>query len=359
MEAAKDTAQGVVDTVSEPVSAVSEKVSAVSEKVSAATASVSKKLGLSGMTENKNIALVFFGYLVVALIVFVLAYVLYSYLANKIVQSESYLLPETKYPLLGTEFTKASGKGIPASGNGKRQTIAFWVYINDVEKYKGLYRHIWHRGDKAVNGASPLVFMDKTSNKIHIRYDDITSPAQISMSKPFVDTKSITPAGAEAATVYTVKNDADKIPFDLATHGITIDYVPIQRWVHVAVVVNEEVNGGSIQAFLDGELVKSVEAGKTISVEFVAGSAKQTVTQEHKFQNMNLDKPGDVYIGGSMLESVGPGFSGLLSKIVIVNHDLNVKDIYNLYIQGPIDNMAAKLGMPAYGMRSPIYKIGS
>lgn len=345
MEAAKETAQEVATAVSEPVSA--------------ATAKISEKLGLSGVTENKSVALVFFGYLVVALIVFVLAYVLYSYLAKKIVQSETYLLPETKYPILGTEFTKVGGKSIPPSGNGKRQTIAFWIYINDVEKYKGLYRHIWHRGDKQANGASPLVFMDKTANKIHIRYDDITSPAQISMSKPFVDTKSITVAGAAAPTTYTVSKDTDKIPYDLATHGITIDYIPIQRWVHVAVVINEEVNGGSIQAFLDGELVKSVEAGKSISVEFVAGASKQTVTQEYKFQNLNLDKPGDIYIGGSMLESVGPGFAGLLSKIVFVNHDLNVKDIYNLYIEGPIDNLAAKLGMPAYGLRSPVYKIGS
>lgn len=343
MEAAKETAQTAIESVSKPVAE--------------ATAKVTESLGLSNVTSNTNIALVFFGYLVVAFIVFVLAYVLYYYLAKKIVQSATYLLPETKYPILGTEFTKASGKDIPPSGNGKRQTIAFWIYINDVDKYKGLYRHIWHRGEKQANGASPLVFMDKTANKIHIRYDDLTSPAQISMSAPYVDTKDITVA--DASVKYKVAKDADKLPYDLATHGITIDYVPIQRWVHVAVVVNEEVNGGSIQAFLDGELVKSVEAGKTINIEFASGAARQTVTQEYKFQNLNLDKAGDVYIGGSLLESVGPGFAGLVSKILFVNHDLNVKDIYNIYIQGPIDNLAAKLGMPAYGVRSPIYKIGS
>jgi hypothetical protein len=129
--------------------------------------------------------------------------------------------------------------------------------------------------------------------------------------------------------------------------------------VHVVVVVNEEVSGGSIQAFLDGELVKSVEAGKTVNVEFVRSAATKIHSQEYKFQNLNLDKVGDVYIGGSLMESVGPGFAGLISKITFVNHDLNIKDIYNLYREGPIDNMAAKLGMPAYGVRSPIYKIGS
>jgi hypothetical protein len=340
--------------------AVKETAEKIAEPVSNAASTLTEKLGVAG---DSNIALVFFGYLLVAVVVFILAYVLYSYLAKKIVQSESYLLPETKVPVLGTEFTKVVGSKIPMSGNGKRQTISFWIYVNDVERYKGLYRHIWHRGEKGVNGASPLIFMDKTSNKIHVRFDDLTNPKPITMTKPFVDEKmiAITPAGggADQEVKFTVSKPEEKLMYDLATHGITIDYIPLQRWVHVAIVINEEVNGGSVQAFLDGELVKSAEAGKSITVEFTDGTNKKNVAQTYSFQNMNLDKPGDVYIGGSLMESVGPGFSGLVSKIVYVNHDMNVKDIYNLYLQGPIDNLAAKLGMPAYGVRSPIYKIGS
>jgi hypothetical protein len=338
--------------------AITDVAKETAEKMSEPIAAASSKLG--AITENKNIALVFFGFVVVAFVVFVLAYILYTYLAKKVVQSETYLLPETKYPILGTEFTKVSGKGIPMSGNGKRQTISFWVYINDIDKFKGLYRHMWHRGEKDANASSPLVFMDKHNNQIHIRFDDLNNPKAISMSAPFVATREFPRASPSTdVDVYTVKNDAQKIPYDLATHGISIDYVPIQRWVHVAVVVNEEVSGGSIQAFLDGELVKSVESGKTIQIEFVNGATTKTHSQEYKFQNLNLDKVGDVYIGGSLMESVGPGFAGLISKITFVNHDLNIKDIYNLYREGPIDNMAAKLGMPAYGVRSPIYKIGS
>jgi hypothetical protein len=340
--------------------AVKETADKIAEPVSAAAASISEKLGVGG---DSNIAMVFFGYLLLAVVVFVLAYVLYYYLAKKIVQSASYLLPETKTPILGTEFTKVLGNEIPLSGNGKRQTISFWIYVNDVERYKGIYRHIWHRGGKEVNGASPLIFMDKSSNKIHVRFDDLTNPEAISIAKPFVDTKKLkvvpVGGGAEQEVIFKVSKPDESLMYDLATHGITIDYIPLQRWVHVAIVVNEEVNGGSIQAFLDGELVKSAEAGKTITVEFTDGTNKKNVAQTYSFQNMNLDKPGDVYVGGSLMESSGPGFSGLVSKIYYANHDMNVKDIYNLYLQGPIDNLAAKLGMPAYGVRSPIYKIGS
>jgi len=159
-----------------------------------------------------------------------------------------------------------------------------------------------------------------------------------------------------------VSKDEDRVLFDLATHGVTIDYVPLQRWVHVAIVVNEEVNSGTISVFLDGELVKHEMSGKqTKKIEFQIEGTNAPVMESvvRKFQNLNLDKTGNIWVGGSMMETdIGPGFSGLVSKIEFVNYDMNASDIYDKYMQGPIDNMASKLGLPAYGMRSPIYRVG-
>lgn len=330
----------------------------VMEPVKKASSSVAERM--ADITGNKNIMVVFFGFLIVAVVVFIIAYLLYSYLTKKKIQSTKYLLPETKFPIIGTEFTKVAGNNIPMSGNGKRMTISFWMYIHDIDKYKGVYRHIWHRGDKDVNGSSPLIFLDKDTTKLHVRFNDVNNPQAISITNPYNHAREFT-SGASTVKKFVTK-ESDRLVYDLATHGITIDYIPLQRWVHVAIVVNEEVNRGSIQAFLDGELVKSVESGKTTPpIEFAeaSGQNKSMYSQTYEFQNLNLDKPGDIYIGGSLMENAGPGFSGLVSKITFVNHDLNVKDIYNLYIEGPIDNLAAKLGLPAYGVRSPIYKIGS
>ena len=277
-------------------------------------------------------------------------------------------------PLMGSEYKKLAGAEIPRAYNGKRMTISFWVYIHDVDRYKGIYRHLWHRGDKTVVGASPLVFLDKDSNRMHIRFEkhaaitqnlDMAVPFDRTVDMPVLDRAS----GATSATNFkgTIENLDHAIMLDLATHGITIDYIPIQRWVHVAIVVNEEVNGGMMYAYLDGELVKQETSGRAISKETIvkgkyAGNdtlktVLTTVRKVREYQGMNLDKPGDVYTGGSTVEDVGPGFSGLVSNIYFANHDLNAADIYKIYEQGPVDNLAAKLGLPAYGVRSPVYRM--
>ena len=52
------------------------------------------------------------------------------------------------------------------------------------------------------------------------------------------------------------------------------------------------------------------------------------------------------------------GFAGLISRVSISNFDMNVREVKAKYISGPVDNISSKLGMPAYGVRNPIYKIG-
>jgi hypothetical protein len=73
--------------------------------------------------------------------------------------------------------------------------------------------------------------------------------------------------------------------------------------------------------------------------------------------NADLDKKGHVYVGGSTSGTSGPGFSGMVSKITFANFDMNAKDVYDNYLNGPIDSLLAKMGLPAYGVQAPIYKI--
>jgi hypothetical protein len=128
--------------------------------------------------------------------------------------------------------------------------------------------------------------------------------------------------------------------------GIEIPYVPLQRWVHVAIVINENSNGGTITAYIDGDISNTVSSGE-----------KHEKYGDITISNLNIDKKGDLFVGGNAYSSEGPGFSGLISKFTMYNYDLNQQDIYREYNDGPIDGLLAKLGLGAYGLRAPIYRI--
>jgi len=72
----------------------------------------------------------------------------------------------------------------------------------------------------------------------------------------------------------------------------------------------------------------------------------------------NLTKRGDIWVGGSSTGEAGQGFSGLTAKVAFANYDMNASEIYKEYLKGPVDNLTSKLGLPAYGLRSHVYRIG-
>jgi hypothetical protein len=352
----------------EPPSTISKAASSVSNTISNASE------GLTNFFGSVSASSVFVGAVIAAIVALVVAYILYRIITGTVSNRKGATIPETKVPIMATTYMQGNGSVIPAAGNGKRMSINFWIYIHDIDKYKGLYRHVFHRGDKKIDGASPTVFLDKDLNKLYVRFESTLANTNnkpiSSMSKPY----STDATGAAQTAFNTSKTDyfksssatdADKIKADLLTRGIAIDYIPLQRWVFVSVVVNEEVQKGTISAYIDGELVKTVTSDQYVQLsgnKSVAGATATPVTNEkffNNFQNLMLDKGGDVWVGGNEIDAtIGPGFAGLVSSISFFNYDMNAKDIYDVYVKGPIDNILAKMGLPAYGVRSPVYRIG-
>jgi len=346
------------DTPAETVSSLPPKVEEVKNKV-------------SGFLSNLS-GIVVIGAIVAILIILGVAYYLYNKLTTLSTKgNRGVLLEGSKVPLLGTVLTKLDGTVIPLAGNGQRMSMSFWIYLNDIDKFNGTYRHILHRGDPVLTGASPLVFLDKSTNKLHIRFDRPPLLSSTDMSRPYntdlelTDTNTypelaskITAGGSpKTITKNDIKED-DKLTLDLMKHGITIDYIPLKRWVHVAVVVNDQADKGVVSAYVDGELVKSVDSRMT--QQFNDNTAAMgSYKVRYDFTNINLDKAGNIYVGGSTTDmKVGPGFDGALSKVQFFNYDMNAKDVYDVYLQGPIENPLSKIGLAPYGIRNPVYKLG-
>lgn len=321
---------------------------------------------VAGLFSNLS-SVVVIGSVIAIFIVLAVAYLVYSNLTRISTKGNTGVLLEgTKVPVLGTFITKLDGSVIPLAGNGQRLSMAFWIYLNDIEKFNGTYRHILHRGDSAIASASPLVFLDKDTNKLHIRFDKPPALTSTDMSRPYNTDAEL--GNTTAYPELSVPNEAgapvlrsgikaeDKLTLDLMKHGITIDYIPLKRWVHVAVVVNDQADKGVISAYVDGELVKSVDSRMNQKFTETSGTP---YTVRFDFTNINLDKAGNIFIGGSSTDmKLGPGFDGALSKLQFFNHDINAKDVYNIYLEGPIDNPLSKVGLAAYGIRNPVYKLG-
>lgn len=330
-------------TPAEPAVSLPPQVEEVKSKVSAFFANTS--------------AVVILGSIIAVIVILTVAYIIYDRLIRISTKGNTgVLLQDSKVPMLGTVITKLDGSPIPLAGNGQRMSMSFWIYLNDIDKFNGTYRHIFHRGDTSIVGSSPLVFLDKDTNKLHIRFDKAPSLTSADMSRPFnTDTEMANVTTYPELQGKPIK-DEDRLKLDMMKHGITIDYIPLKRWVHVAVVVNDQADRGVINAYVDGELVKSVDSRMS---EKLYDTTNNTYDVRYNFTNINLDKPGNIFVGGSSTDmKLGPGFDGALSKVQFFNYDINAKDVYNVYLAGPIDNPLGRVGLAAYGIRNPIYKLG-
>lgn len=287
-----------------------------------------------------NNSSLFIGLLIVILICAIVAYTLYYLITTKLFLNVKQVADKTKIPILGTSYSTFDFT-INKTGNGDRRTYTFWIYIHDMTKNSGNYKHVLSLNsgsDKDIRNASPLIFLDTTNNRLYIR-----------LSRTNKDYSG----SADYTNISDLKNLADGVALDrFMTQGIVIPYVPLQRWVHIGIVCNANSYKNYIYTYVDGDLVNTSstdENDRYITVP--AGSTNRA----KDYRNLDINVSGILRIGGDGNDFYG--FSGLVSKFTTFNYELNQKDIYQEYNDGPIGSMFAKLGLGLYGIQSPIYKI--
>ena len=300
------------------------------EKVASSTSSTlssSVQSGYNSMFEGSKL---YIGLIVVVIVCVLLAYLLYYLITTRVFLQSILMAEETKSPVLCNEKRKIKF-AYEKTGNGERRSFTFWIYIHDMTKYKGMYKNVFNisatEKNTDITKTSPYVFLDKDNNRMYVRFGSINPETQ------FNNYSDIT---------------SDKLG-DFMKQGITIPYIPLQRWVHISIVCNANSYKNYIYAYVDGDLVNSTSTGETDN--FIAGSKKD-------LRNLDMNVNGYLNIGGNNNDfAEGPGFSGLVSKITTYNYELNQKDIFSDYYKGPIGGFFSKIGLSNYGVRSPIYKI--
>ena len=160
-----------------------------------------------------------------------------------------------------------------------------------------------------------------------------------------------------ATVTHSTPDDLFLVHNNLVT-GIEIEYIPLQRWVHVGIVIND-IGGGPFNVFIDGNYLKT-ENNQTVQDKNNSSSNRRSYYKQANYINvsrLNLNNEGELHIGGDKVGSTMYGFSGLVSKFSIFNYDMNRNDIYKEYSAGPMKGVLASMGLSAYGIRNPIYKI--
>lgn len=282
-----------------------------------------------------------------AAIAFFVAFILYWVITRTTnpVKKITHMLQDTKTPKAGYEVSLASTEGMPTLRN--KATVSFWMYVNEFTDVPTLqnnnsntiYRHVWHRGDMkwtdTPENTTPLVLLQSSKSR--------NTPQTNSLMVLFRSTDAGNPWDGKLTSPLRTT----KINYMLAARGISIDYIPVKRWVHIAVTVDKDSK--VIKAYMDGQLVKSID--NRVST-IVSG-----VTVGRQFATTDLNGAGDIHIGGRPTSDLGLGFPGLVSNIRFSNWAMSSSEVYGEYKKGPVDNLMAKLGLPAYSLQAPVYKI--
>jgi hypothetical protein len=282
---------------------------------------------------------IYIGLFLVVVICLVVAYVLYYFITTKLFMNIRQVISETKIPIICTEKRRFDFE-IKKTGNGERRSYTFWIYIHDMNRFSGSYKNVFNvqssSSETNPSSASPFVFLDKKDNRMYVRF-----------------TKMTTSSGTALVDEITQFNElsSERRLKTFMKQGIVIPYIPLQRWVHVAIVCNANSYKNYIYAYIDGDLVSTTSHNEKDNYFGNDADSRKDL------QNMNINKGGVINIGGELSSNEGPGFSGLVSKISTFNYELNQRDVYNDYYWGPVGNLLAKLGLGMYGIRNPIYKL--
>lgn len=365
----------VKDSISSGLKSVN--LNSMSDSISSTTVNATQSV--QNYFSNYSNTTIIIGLIIIILLALFISYGLYWFVSFQLFNNTVNVIYETNTPLIGTSLSSLAADITPCA-NGKRRAYTFWIYLNDMSKYQGIYKHVLHltKDDKdPITNASPYIFLDKNENKLYIRFTKKDNNF--------------------TATDTSIMNFNDTNISHFMSQGIVIPYIPLQRWVHVGVVINETTTTTMITCYVDGDIVankslRDKNDAYTLTEHFevatapqgrsvinpdgsitLSGSCASTSTptsasvtsnpsgidySKVDYTDINTDTTGRLIIGGDNLNTgVGAGFSGLISKFKSYNYDINQKDIYKDYNEGPVNNLLVNLGIGNYGIRNPIYKV--
>jgi len=178
------------------------------------------------------------------------------------------------------------------STDGLTFTWSAWIYIDDLTYLSGQYRHIFSKGNSDI---------DQTGS--------IAGNLGLSSGSGLVS-----PNNAPGLYLDPKTNNLIVLmnTYNNVLQEITIDDVPLNKWVNVIIrCKNKSNNGAILDVYINGTITKSLE-----------------------LNDVPRQNYGDVFVG------LNGGFSGYVSNLWYWAHDLSIGEIQHIIAKGPNTKMA-------------------
>jgi len=248
---------------------------------------------------------------------------------------QTYKLLKTPRRLFDNFPLRIPPSDVPATQNGQEFAVSMWVYMADFQptalgkllllRQPGSTEKILGTGAGAspFADANPIVFVDPGSNRMYIC---VRTSRKTGSAGGLTEPSSL-------SDIPIIPRSSN--PFIV----ITIDYVPMQRWVHVAFSVQDYL----MTVYMDGS-VYAVE-------NLVDGTYS-----DPKMRPMFAGSRGE-FVVGSPNSNLSADLRGFVSNIAFMNYAPTLEQVTTMYKSGPASNtVLSSIGMDDYRIRSPIYK---
>lgn len=322
-------------------------------KVANATANASANAAANGAATaadkaknflNENMPLVIFFGVVVLIFIIVIVYITFAMkgagLSGKTLTTTPIRLDGNNAPMM------VPSDKIPVPSVGREYTYSFWVYLENFNQTPGNQKMLWYRGqDNDISNANPIVYLEDMSNKMHFVIKTQSSALSSQGATNYnADVGKVKERNYFLNPNLTMNDEHNKHIL------VTVDYVPLQRWVNYVVIVDNKL----VTVYMDGEIysVKSIDEYKT------AKPRELTETGQPYDYNLIIDKTeGNIYIGKNPSDSSNVTVNGYLSKMDFFSYAISVNDVKKVYNTGPFTKSVLSAFGSSYAVRSPIYRL--
>jgi hypothetical protein len=270
------------------------------------------------LKESWIIIVIICAMILLVLVIFYIFYLIKKNRLNNVVLHKEMIILDNRNVV---PYTVTSDKMASLTSNGQEYSYSTWLYLSNNYDVTSGNKIILTRGNsESAPGmispnTSPIVAMDAKTNKLYVGVSTSAVTNSMLLDNVFVRNAS------------TGKYDSGF----LISH---VDYIPLQRWVNIVIVVRDM----NMYVYIDGDI-------------YSISSASQV--KSNSTRPIIRGTSGDLVLGDKLNT-----IHGFLSLTQFYNYALVQKEVQTIYSSGPSPSSWLKMfGLGNYGVRNPVYKI--